>query len=113
MKQSDFGKYSPDSGVESYTILTQCTVKVEGLPLTSTEDIAEQWKEYSKDLLNPADTPSVEKAESGDKRMTSPSLVVTDVVTFDLRAIRGQEREEKASTASDETEANYYSCTLT
>lgn len=64
MKQSDFGKYSPDSGVESYTILTQCTVKVEGLPLTSTEDIAEQWKEYSKDLLSPADTPSVEKAES-------------------------------------------------
>ena len=34
--------------------------------LTLTRDIAGRWKEYFKDLLNPNDTPSIEKADAGD-----------------------------------------------
>ena len=39
--------------------------------LTLTGDIAGQWKEYFKDLLNPTDTPSIKEAEAGGSEVNS------------------------------------------
>ncbi|TWW59301.1 Transposon TX1 uncharacterized 149 kDa protein ORF 2 [Takifugu flavidus] len=48
----------------------QCTVNTvnsgDGVLLTSTRDIADRWKEYFEDLLNPNNTPSSEEVGPGD-----------------------------------------------
>uniref|UniRef100_A0A3B3BLN8 Reverse transcriptase domain-containing protein n=2 Tax=Oryzias melastigma TaxID=30732 RepID=A0A3B3BLN8_ORYME len=50
--------------------------------LTSTGDIVGRWKEYFEDLLNPADTPSVEEAEAEDigVELSITQAEVTEVV---------------------------------
>ncbi|KAK3566125.1 hypothetical protein QTP86_026019 [Hemibagrus guttatus] len=42
-----------------------------GQLLASTGDIVRRWKEYFEDLLNPADTPSVEEPEAEDSEVDS------------------------------------------
>ncbi|TWW74429.1 hypothetical protein D4764_14G0004320 [Takifugu flavidus] len=48
----------------------QCTVNAvysgDGVPLTSTRDVVDRWKEYFEDLLNPTSTPSNEEAGPGN-----------------------------------------------
>ncbi|KAK3548671.1 hypothetical protein QTP70_016417, partial [Hemibagrus guttatus] len=50
--------------------------------LASTEDVVGWWKEYFEDLLNPTDTPSVEKPEAEDSEVDSfiTQAEVTEVV---------------------------------
>ncbi|KAK3535249.1 hypothetical protein QTP70_005957 [Hemibagrus guttatus] len=50
--------------------------------LASTGDIVGRWKEYFEDLLNPTDTPSVEKPEAEDSEVDSfiTQAEVTEVV---------------------------------
>ncbi|KAK3515413.1 hypothetical protein QTP70_018873 [Hemibagrus guttatus] len=50
--------------------------------LVSTGDIVGRWKEYFEDLLNPTDTPSVEKPEAEDSEVDSfiTQAEVTEVV---------------------------------
>ncbi|TWW68222.1 hypothetical protein D4764_19G0000200 [Takifugu flavidus] len=53
----------------------QCTVNTvysgDGVLLTSTRDVVDQWKEYFEDLLNPTNTPSSEEVGPGDLEMGS------------------------------------------
>ena len=46
----------------------QCTVVYieDGVPLTSTQDAVDRWKEYFEDLLNPSAAPSGEEAGPRD-----------------------------------------------
>ncbi|TWW74560.1 hypothetical protein D4764_14G0005630 [Takifugu flavidus] len=58
----------------------QCTVNTvysgDGVLLTSTWDVVDQWKEYFGDLLNPTNAPSSEETGPGDlcQALVSPGL---------------------------------------
>uniref|UniRef100_A0A671XNI3 Endonuclease/exonuclease/phosphatase domain-containing protein n=1 Tax=Sparus aurata TaxID=8175 RepID=A0A671XNI3_SPAAU len=57
--------------------------------LTSTGDIVGRWKEYFEDLLNPADTPSIEEAEAGDSEV-DPSITQAEVTEVVRKLLSGK-----------------------
>ncbi|KAK3506748.1 hypothetical protein QTP70_023746 [Hemibagrus guttatus] len=62
---------------------------VGGELLASTVDIVERWKKYFEDILNPTDTPSVEKAEAEDSETELACHVeATSLSQFVATAIR-------------------------